>query len=105
MPEIQKKIIEGITRGRIKWQRHAFERMMERDIYRTDVLQVLKTGEMIEEYPKDHPLPSGLFLGFNGKIPLHVVASIDIKTGWCYIVTAYHPDTKHFKSDYKTRKK
>ena len=98
-------LIEAVKRGRIKWQRHALERMMERNIYRSEVKQVLLKGELIEEYIDDHPLPSGLFLKFINKMPLHVVAAVDKETNWCYIVTAYHPDSNHFESDFKTRKR
>lgn len=105
MHALQKEITTQIKRGRIKWQRHAFERMLERDISRSEVIQVLLHGELIENYPADNPFSSGLFLGFNNEIPLHVVAAIDREEEWCYIVTAYHPDENHFEPDYKTRKK
>lgn len=97
-------IIKTIKNGRIKWQRHALQRMMERDIYRKDVKEVLTEGECIEEYHDDTPFPSGLFLGFVEGSPLHVVAAIDKKSGWCFIITAYRPDLEHFKDDYKTRR-
>jgi len=80
--------------------------MLERDISRSDVKLVLLEGEIIEEYPEDQPFPSFLLLGFiEKKKPLHVVAALDKKTGWCYIITAYRPDLSHFKGDYITRRK
>ena len=96
-------IIDAVKRGRIRWQRHALERMMERDIYRSDVKQVLLKGELVEKYPDDHPFPSGLFLGFIENKPLHVVAAVDKEADWCYIVTCYKPDLEHFQPDFKTR--
>ncbi|SHG33575.1 protein of unknown function [Fodinibius roseus] len=98
-------IVETVNQGRIRWQRHALERMMERNIFRTDVKQVLVKGELIEEHPDDSPFPSGLFLGYINDKPLHVVVGGDKENKWCYVVTAYHPDLEHFEPDFKTRKK
>ena len=63
----------AVREGRISWQRHALERMMKRDIRRSDVLGVLQSGELIEDYPTDRPFPSALFLGRIGPRPLHVI--------------------------------
>ncbi|NBC66805.1 MAG: DUF4258 domain-containing protein [Bacteroidetes bacterium] len=97
-------ITKTVKNGRIKWQRHALQRMLERDIYRKDVKEVLSEGDCIEKYVDDTPFPSGLFLGFVDGSPLHVVAAIDKESECCYVITAYHPDSEHFKDDYKTRR-
>jgi hypothetical protein len=102
---LKDKITKAVKEGKIKWKRHALERMMERGIFRDDVRQVLLSGELIEEYMDDYPLPSGLFLKFINEKPIHVVAAVDKETENCYIITAYYPDLEHFESDYKTRKK
>jgi len=93
-----------IQSGNIKWQKHALERMLERDIYRSDVLDALENGDIIESYTTDQPFPSVLILGFNKGRPLHVVISLDTGSKWCYIITVYRPDTEHFEKDFKTRK-
>ena len=98
-------ICKLVHQGRIQWQGHAFERMMERNISRDDVKNILIEGELIEDYSDDYPLPSGLYHGFNNQIPLHVVVALDLETEWCYIITAYRPDSEHFEQDFKTRKK
>jgi hypothetical protein len=51
----------AVENGNIEWQRHALERMMERKIPREAVKEVLKNGEIIEDYPDDKPYPSALF--------------------------------------------
>jgi len=56
----------AIENGRIEWQRHALERILERDISREDVFNVLLTGEEIEEYANDTPFPSALLFGWKG---------------------------------------
>ena len=99
-------MIDTVKKRRIVWQRHGLQRMLERDISRSDVKKILLDGIIIEEYPIDQPFPSFLLLGFIEKEkPLHVLAALDKKAGWCYIITAYRPDASHFKEDYKTRKK
>jgi len=97
--------VKAVKNGRIRWQKHALERMLERDIFRNDVKEVIIEGEIIEEYPGDLPYPSVLILGYPGKNPLHVVAALDLHDHWCYIITVYRPDSLHFENDNKTRKK
>lgn len=98
------KLRIALENGFIEWQRHALERMMERGISRESVKEILKKGEIIEDYPDDKPYPSALFLGWVRGEPLHAVAAFDSLTGWCFIITAYKPDLEHFESDYKTRR-
>ena len=97
-------LLIALENGYIEWQRHALEQMMERGISRETVKEVLRNGELVEDYPDDKPYPSGLFLGWIKGKPLHVVAAFDSLTGWCFIITAYKPDLEHFESDYKTRR-
>jgi hypothetical protein len=78
--------------------------MMERGLSRRDVMDVLLTGEVIEEYPSDYPYPSVLMLGKPDGTPLHVVVAVDNDLGTLYIITAYYPDAVHFLDDYKTRR-
>ncbi|HEX9690332.1 MAG TPA: DUF4258 domain-containing protein [Thermoanaerobaculia bacterium] len=66
--------------------------MFERRITVEDVLETVRAGETIEEYPSDMPLPSRLLLGWIGSRPLHVVAAHDPQTGNRIIITAYEPE-------------
>ena len=88
---------------KIHFSGHATIQMFKRTIDVDQVEHVLKTGKIIREYPEDKPYPSFLILGYVGKRPLHVVVSTD-KQGNCYIITAYEPDRKLWKSDFETRK-
>jgi len=58
------KIQELIRQRRIIWKRHALERMLERGLTRSMVLEAILTGELIEDYTEDRPFPTGLFLGW-----------------------------------------
>jgi hypothetical protein len=84
---------------------HAIQRMFERNIDEEDIIQVIKQGEVIENYPDDMPYPSHLILGNTGGKPLHVVAAFDSKARTCYIVTVYHPDPKFWEPDFRKRRK
>ena len=44
---------------------HAFKRLRERSITINDILNGIRTGEIIEDYPGDYPYPSCSVLGFS----------------------------------------
>jgi hypothetical protein len=96
---------DSIENRRIEWQRHSLERMMERNISRRAVIDVLLNGEAIEDYPHDQPFPSALFLGWVGQRPIHVVISYDSSDKRVYIITAYEPSLEHFEAGFKIRRK
>lgn len=91
--------------AKIKWYKHALERMQERDISREDVKNCIMQGEIIEDYPDDFPYPSCLIFGYtvHNKV-IHAVVSLDIDSGFIGIITAYYPNIQKFKSDLKTRR-
>jgi Domain of unknown function (DUF4258) len=95
----------AVLQGRLEWQRHALERMVERGITRADVREVLVGGERIEDYPGNRPLPSGLFLSWVRGRPLHVVAAFDMTNRTVAIITAYEPTLEYFEGDFRTRRK
>jgi hypothetical protein len=99
------KLREALYGENIQWERHVLERLISRNIAREAVLQILRSGECIENYPDDYPFPSALFLGWQQDKPLHVVAALDETVPEVYIITAYEPDLEHFEPDFKTRKK
>ena len=79
--------------------------MVEREITRKDVLNVLLNGEIIEDYPDDRPLPSALFLGWSDERPLHVVAAYNFERKLVAVITAYEPNLEHFEPNFRTRRK
>ena len=54
--------------GRIKWTTHILERMQERNISPTDVIQCIVSGTIIEQYPQAYPYPACLILGTSERI-------------------------------------
>ncbi len=96
---------EAVRVRHVDWQRHVLERMAERQIRRSEVLQVILDGEAIEDYPETKPFPSVLLLGWSGARPLHAVVAYDSSGNRVYIITAYEPDLEHFEPDFRTRRK
>ncbi len=94
----------AIQEERIEWRKHSLQRLAERGILQKDVLEVILSGEMIEDYPDDEPYPSALFLAFLASRPLHAVAAFDESDRRVYIITAYQPSLEFFENDYKTRR-
>lgn len=82
---------------------HAAKRLEQRDIKTSDIINCIKSGTIIEQYPTDYPYPSCLILGMAiSNRFLHVVIGSDLKTLW--IVTAYYPDPTKWEPDFRTRK-
>lgn len=88
---------------KLRWTRHIFLRMTQRNISMSDVEKAILNGEIIESYPDDYPEPSCLILGLdNDNETLHVVCSIH--EGELWLITAYRPNSDKWYSDGKTRK-
>lgn len=81
---------------------HARMRMFQRNILTNEIIDVLLTGDIIEEDPEDKPCPSALILGFLENDPYHVVV------GQCddhlRIITVYRPNEKNW-IDFRARKR
>ncbi len=95
-------IQEQVRNGAYYWRKHAIRRSIERDVAEEEVVEVLLTGEIIEEYPEDKYGPSCLIYGRTqvGR-PLHVQCSLP-PTVW--LITVYEPDPKEWSSG-KIRKR
>lgn len=88
----------------VRFSTHALTRMFERDPFKADVLEAMKHGELIVDYPDDLPYPSRLVLGHAGDRPIHVVVAEDPASHVCFVVTAYQPDAAVWSADFKTRR-
>ena len=81
---------------------HGFERCVERHISPNEVKDIMLSGEVIEDYPKDKYSPSCLIYGVTkeGRI-LHVQCSRDP----VWVITAYDPtlNPDEWEADFKRR--
>ena len=81
-----------LAAGQFEFSRHAFKRVVERNITETEIRAAGSNAELIEDYPDDKYSPSCLVLGFtDDRRPLHLQV--------CYrspqtvkIITVYEPD-------------
>ena len=96
-------IQHAVNKGDVQWKKHTLERMMERGISRNLVKQAIISGDIIEVYPDDYPIPSLLICSLKPE-PLHVVLSYDEDSLNIHIITVYRPDLEHFEADFITRR-
>ena len=89
--------------GQIKWTAHTLERMQERNIEPTDVINSINSGKIIEQYPQAYPYPACLILGAKSNATLiHVV--VGFGSGFIWIITAYKPDENEWTNGFSERK-
>ncbi|MCI0554413.1 MAG: DUF4258 domain-containing protein [Anaerolineae bacterium] len=93
-----------MSHSKIFFRVHAVQRMFEREISEKRVLGALELGDTIEDYSSEMPEPSRLLLGFQGKRPIHVVASENPETKEITIITVYIPDSDKWNKDFKSRR-
>ncbi|MFH0926387.1 MAG: DUF4258 domain-containing protein [bacterium] len=102
---ILNQIKESVNK-RILYLPHAIRQMSRPDrmISSADVREIIKYGEIIEDYPMDPRGHSCLLLGYDNKNrPIHVVCSP--KEDYLAIITAYIPGLEEWKKGYKEKKK
>lgn len=82
---------------------HALQRMFERKVSYDEVIETLKTGEVIEEYEEDKPHPSQLLLSWSQDRPLHIVVAFG-EDNSAIIITVYEPDPGQWDDEFKHRR-
>ena len=89
--------------GSIVWTAHILERMQERNTEPSDVIQCIKYGKIIEQYPQAYPYPACLILGrkINQTI-IHVVVGFGDDCLW--IITVYEPNEDEWHNGFAERK-
>jgi len=88
----------------VKFTDHARIEMIEDNISVDEVLFVINTGEIIEEYPDDKPFPSCLIYGGVKDKHVHVVCAMPGHVDALIIITVYKPHPQKWVN-YKRRKK
>jgi hypothetical protein len=97
------EIREKITAGLFEFSKHAVDQSILRNISVQEIREVVKIGEIIEDYPNDKYGPSCLIFGITpNKRPLHIQCSHPSRP-LIKIVTLYEPD-EDLWVDHKVRK-
>ncbi len=96
-------IQQQLAAGRFEFSRHAFRRVIERNISEQEIREAGAKVEVIENYPQDKYSPSALLLGFTeaGR-PLHFQVSF-AESDVTKIITIYEPEPKEW-SEHRTRR-
>jgi hypothetical protein len=88
----------------LKLTYHAMKRMRERRVRVRDVVQIVESGDVIEDYPDDNPFPSQLISGTSDGRPLHVVVATDPEDEARIVITVYDPNPREWNPGFKTRR-
>ena len=89
--------------GQFDFSRHAFRRIVERNISEQEIREAGEKVEVIESYPQDKYSPSGLLLGITraGRA-LHLQVSF-AESDATKIITIYEPDPNEWIENRKRR--
>src|SRR6267143_510340 len=97
------EIRQRLVAGTFEFSRHAFKRVVERNISERDIREAGRYASIIENYPDDKYAPSCLLLGFtDAGRPLHIQVSY-IESDMLKIITIYQPDPGEWY-DYSRRR-
>ncbi len=98
------QIREKVAKKEFEFTRHAVDQSILRRISVQELLEAIKVGEIIEDYPSDKYGPSCLILGrtLAGR-PLHIQCSYPTRP-MVKIVTLYEPDADQW-INFKVRRK
>ena len=92
-------------RDRIAFKRHTVFRMHQRKIFADEVKAMLLKCELIEDYPDDYPLPSGLVFGYTKQNrPIHAVAALGEDAEMIWLITVYEPTLEEWENGFKKRR-
>ncbi|MGL5066468.1 MAG: DUF4258 domain-containing protein [Sarcina sp.] len=84
---------KAIELDNILYTAHLLERMNERHIAVSDIINCMMNGEIIEQYPDDKPYPSCLIFSYVvDNRPIHVVVALDLENLYLRVITTYQPD-------------
>ena len=87
----------------IEVTQHILIRCQQRNITYEEIKEVIRNGDIIEEYPDDYPYPSCLIIGMTIKgRRIHVVVGIGEDSLW--LITAYEPNPEQWDSEFRIRK-
>lgn len=95
-------IAEAVALGRYRYTIHGARQRIARGLSRAEIEDVIRSGAIIEDYPRHHYGPCCLILGHTraGKA-LHVVCSCRAVVD---IITVYEPDLAEWEPDLRTRR-
>ncbi|MBU1128182.1 MAG: DUF4258 domain-containing protein [Candidatus Omnitrophica bacterium] len=97
------EIRKAFKQNRYEYSLHAVDKSILKHIRTKEVLEAIKSGQIIEDYPKDKYCPSCLIFGMTelGR-PLHIQCSYPSRSK-IKIVTVYEADPEEWRNYTKRR--
>ncbi len=93
-----------LSHGDYELSRHAFRRIVERNISAAEISEAGANAVVIEDYPADKYSPSCLLLRFTvGSRPLHIQVSRQ-ESETTRIVTIYEPNPTEWNANFTVRR-
>jgi hypothetical protein len=96
------RVVRGegeVTAIGLRFTEHAIDRMLDWNVEPDEVVAVVTTGEVVEEYEDG----STLLLGRRGVRPLHVVVSRP-EEDTTVVITVYEPSPLRWDPGFRTRR-
>lgn len=95
------RIAKLVKNGKYRLTLHAQQRLDQRAILLSELLEILYNGEIIEEYLDDKPYPSCLIMGrIRGGFPVYAVVAVEKQV---HVITVHWMDPEKWL-DPKTRR-
>jgi len=107
MERVFEHILALIEIGQVKISDHGYDELAADDLYVHEIIESVKKGKIVEEYPNFHKGQCVLVLQEDkeGK-PVHVVWGIPKgKTSPAVLITAYRPNPGSWEAGFLRRKK
>lgn len=89
------------VRERLRFSKHARDRLLNADLNVLDVELALSSAETIEKYDDG----SRLVLGRADIRPLHIVLREDDEAGRVFVITVYEPDPTTWDASFRKRRR
>ena len=87
---VRDRIRQHAEQGNLRLTQHAHQEMVEEGISLQEVLEALRAGELIENYPEHRRGPCGLVCGYTGRgRVLHIVCTT--AQPFLILITVYEP--------------
>lgn len=94
---------QAVAENRYLITTHAQQRMGLRKVSHDDIKFVIANGDVIEEYPDNHPDPKALFMSFVRGEPLYVSCAFD--GSYAYIITVHRFDPVRWDDPWTRKRK